>query len=97
VSADIQQQDQQSDQAEKEVTAEAATDGAAPAAGAEAAPGGPSAPAAPPASIELGQTTDQVKGSLGEPKRVANLGTKVIYYYDGMKVTFKDGKVSDVQ
>jgi hypothetical protein len=97
LSADIQQQDQQSDQAEKEVTAEAAQDGAAPAAGAEAAPGGPSAPAAPTASIELGQTTDQVKGSLGEPKRVANLGTKVIYYYDGMKVTFKDGKVSDVQ
>ncbi|HUD12645.1 MAG TPA: hypothetical protein VMQ56_03230 [Terracidiphilus sp.] len=98
VSADIQQQDQQSDQAEKEVTAEAAQDGAAPAAGAEAASGGPSAaPPAAPASIELGQTTDQVKGSLGEPKRVANLGTKVIYYYDGMKVTFKDGKVSDVQ
>src|SRR5580658_6453848 len=97
LSADIQQQDQQSDQAEKEVTAEAAQDGTAPAASAEAASGGPSAAApAAPASIELGQTTDQVKTSMGEPKRIANLGTKVIYYYDGMKVTFKDGKVSDV-
>jgi hypothetical protein len=38
-----------------------------------------------------------VKASLGTPTRVANLGPKVIYYYNGMKVTFKDGKVSDVQ
>jgi hypothetical protein len=101
IAAQIQQQDQQSDQAEKEVTAEATQDGAVPAATADAAAGAPltapAAPAGPPASIELGQTTDQVKGSLGEPKRVANLGAKVIYYYDGMKVTFKDGKVSDVQ
>jgi hypothetical protein len=28
---------------------------------------------------------------------MANLGSKTIYYYNGMKVTFKDGKVSDVQ
>jgi hypothetical protein len=99
VGAQIQQQDQQSVQAEKDVTAEAAQDSGAPA-GAAAAPGAPPAPPAAPAataSVELGQTTDQVKSSLGAPTRVANLGTKVIYYYDGMKVTFKDGKVSDVQ
>jgi hypothetical protein len=29
--------------------------------------------------------------------RVAKLGVKVIYYYKDMKVTFKDGKVTDVQ
>jgi len=29
--------------------------------------------------------------------KTANLGAKVIYYYDGMKVVFKDGKVSDVE
>jgi len=29
--------------------------------------------------------------------RIANLRPKVTYYYSGMKVTFKDGKVSDVQ
>jgi len=46
----------------------------------------------------LGQTIDQVQAALGAPARVANLGTKVIYYYSGgMKVVFKDGKVSDVQ
>ena len=56
----------------------------------------PPAPAAP-ASVELGQTPDQVQGALGAPKRVANLGPKVIYYYNGMKVTFTNGKVSDVQ
>jgi hypothetical protein len=28
---------------------------------------------------------------------MANLGLKQIYYYDGMKVVFKDGKVSDVE
>jgi hypothetical protein len=45
----------------------------------------------------MGQSTDQVKAELGAPTRVADLGTKTIYYYNGMKVTFKDGKVSDVQ
>jgi len=34
---------------------------------------------------------------MGAPKRIANLGSKAVYYYDGMKVTFKDGRVSDAQ
>jgi hypothetical protein len=34
---------------------------------------------------------------MGTPARVANLGSKVVYYYNGMKVTFNNGKVSDVQ
>jgi len=89
LAADIQGADQQSAQAEKDVTAEAA----APDGGGAAS----AAPAAAPASVELGQTTDQVQAALGAPTRVANLGPKVIYYYSGMKVTFKDGKVSDVQ
>ena len=88
--ADLQQQGQQADQAEKDVTAEVAQNGGAPA---DAAPPASAAPA----SVELGQTPDQVQGSLGAPKRVANMGAKVIYYYDGMKVTFVNGKVSDVQ
>ena len=90
LAADIQAQDQQADQAEKEVTSEAAQDSGAPAGAAAAAP-------AAPASVELGQTTDQVQSAFGQPTRIANLGPKVIYYYNGMKVTFKDGKVSDVQ
>jgi hypothetical protein len=90
LAADIQAQDQQADQSEKEVNAEASQDSGAPAGAAAAAP-------AAPASVELGQTTDQVQSALGQPTRIANLGPKVIYYYNGMKVTFKDGKVSDVQ
>jgi hypothetical protein len=52
---------------------------------------------AAPASVELGQSFDQVKAAMGAPTSVANLGAKVIYNYNGMKVIFKDGKVADVQ
>jgi hypothetical protein len=57
-----------------------------------------SAPApAPPASIQLGQTIDQVVAALGQPEKTVNLGAKQIYVYKDLKVTFLDGKVSDVQ
>jgi hypothetical protein len=87
VAAQIQQVDQQSGQAEKDVTAEAPQDNGTPAAAAPAAP----------ATVELGQTPDQVQAALGAPARVANLGPKVIYYYNGMKVIFMNGKVVNVQ
>jgi outer membrane protein assembly factor BamE (lipoprotein component of BamABCDE complex) len=54
------------------------------------------APSAP-ATVEVGESLDQVQAIMGAPARVANLGSKVIYYYSDKKVTFKDGKVSDVQ
>ena len=85
--ADLQQQTQQADQAEQDVTAEATQDSGGAASDAPATP----------ASVELGQTPDQVQSAMGAPTRVANLGSKVIYYYNGMKVVFQDGKVSDVQ
>jgi hypothetical protein len=53
--------------------------------------------APPPAEISVGQTVDQVEAALGQPKSKVNLGPKKIYVYDNMKITFKDGKVSDVQ
>ena len=87
VGAEIQQQDQQGEQAERDVTAEAPQDNS----------GAANTASAGPATVELGQTTEQVQGALGLPSKVANLGSRVIYYYDGMKVTFQDGKVSDVQ
>jgi hypothetical protein len=61
--------------------------------------GGQQAPAqaAPPASIELGQTTDQVVAALGDPQKIVKLGTKQIYVYKDLKITFTNGKVSDVQ
>jgi hypothetical protein len=79
LSAELQQQDKQSEQAENDVTAEPVTAQQAP------------------ASVEIGQTIDQVQTTFGIPSRVANLGPKVIYYYDGMKVIFIDGRVSDVE
>jgi hypothetical protein len=52
--------------------------------------------AAPP-TIELGQTIDQVTAGFGQPLRVAKLGVKTIFYYKDMKVTFTNGKVSNVE
>jgi hypothetical protein len=54
-------------------------------------------PAAQPATIEPGQTIDQVVGALGQPEKIVNLGKKQIYVYKDLKITFIDGKVSDVQ
>jgi hypothetical protein len=53
--------------------------------------------AGPPVNIRLGESVDEVKGALGEPTKTVDLGTKRIYIYKDMKITFKDGKVSDVQ
>ena len=79
----------------------------APAAPAEAPPA-PMAPIAappppadtpPPApkTIALNQTKEQVVASFGQPTKVVKLGTKEIYYYPDMKVTFVNNKVTDVQ
>ncbi len=55
------------------------------------------APPPEPAQIEKGQTPDQVKAAIGVPDKIVNLGTKQIYVYKDIKVTFVNGKVSDVQ
>jgi len=59
------------------------------------------APAPPPdqpaPTIEVGQTVDQVVAALGQPQRIAKAGTKQIYFYKDLKVTFNNGKVSDVE
>jgi hypothetical protein len=54
-------------------------------------------PTAPPSTIEIGQTVEQVKAALGQPTNIVKLGAKQIYLYKDLKVTFTDGKVSDVQ
>ena len=81
--------------------------GQAPAAAAPAAPSAattaaippPPPPAdAPPPTIAIGQTKDQVVAGFGQPVRTAKLaGTKEIYFYKDMKVTFTNGKVSNVE
>jgi hypothetical protein len=52
---------------------------------------------ADPQTVEVGMTPDQVTAALGKPDKIVKLTTKQIYYYKDMKVTFLNGKVSDVQ
>jgi hypothetical protein len=54
-------------------------------------------PPAEPQQIEKGQTPDQVIAAIGQPDKKINLGAKQIYVYKDIKVTFLNGKVSDVQ
>lgn len=56
----------------------------------------PPADAAPP-TIAIGQTEGQVTAAFGQPAREAKLGAKKIFYYRDMKVTFTNGKVSNVE
>jgi hypothetical protein len=58
----------------------------------------PDAPEAPPKELKMGQTKDEVIANFGQPEKVVKLGTKEIYYYKDLgKVTFVNGKVTDVQ
>jgi hypothetical protein len=91
--AEIKDQDQQAGQAEAEVTGAAAPDAGSPIGATASA----ATPAAAPVSIAVGQTVDQVTAALGMPKSKIDLGAKQIYVYQDMKITFKGGKVSDVQ
>ena len=52
---------------------------------------------AQPQQIEMGQTQDQVRNSLGQPDKMVNLGPKQIWVYKDLKVTFLNGRVVDVQ
>ncbi|MGA8143939.1 MAG: hypothetical protein WB987_08640 [Candidatus Acidiferrales bacterium] len=54
-------------------------------------------PPAPPATVEIGQTPDEVTAILGQPEKIINLGPKQIYVYKDLKVTFVKGKVTDAQ
>jgi hypothetical protein len=50
-----------------------------------------------PPTITIGQTKDQVIAALGQPDRAAKVGKKEICFYKDMKITFVDGKVSNIQ
>jgi hypothetical protein len=69
-----------------------------PAALAPIEPPPPPPDAAPPPTLSLGLTIDQVVAILGQPKLIADSGkNKKIYTYPSLKITFADGKVSDIQ
>ena len=69
----------------------------APAAMVEPLPPPPAAPPAEPPTISLGDSKEQVVAAIGQPDRVAKVGNKEICFYKDMKITFVDGKVSDIQ
>jgi hypothetical protein len=78
---ELQQQAQQADQVEQQNVAALQQSGGAPA----------------PATIALGQTIGQVEQAMGQPKNKAIVGSKVIYNYDNLKITFRDGVVTNVE
>jgi hypothetical protein len=60
------------------------------------------APPPPPAdtqtpTISVGQTKNQLTTAFGQPIRTVKIGVKEIYFYKDMKVTFLNGKVSNVE
>jgi hypothetical protein len=50
-----------------------------------------------PVTISLGQSIADVVSMNGRPDKVIDLGAKKIYMYKDLKITFTDGRVSDVQ
>jgi hypothetical protein len=58
----------------------------------------PAAAAPPPPPIQIGQTIEQVQANTNNGLVLAaDLGDKKIYQYNGLKITFVKGKVTDVQ
>jgi hypothetical protein len=49
-----------------------------------------------PVQISIGQSVAEVTAALGQPSKIAEVGTGKIYFFKDMKVTFTDGKVSDI-
>jgi hypothetical protein len=50
-----------------------------------------------PIKLSVGQTIEEVTAIQGEPQKIVELGLKKIYIYKDIKITFMDGKVTDVQ
>ena len=59
--------------------------------------GAPSQSAAAGATISLGMSMQEVQGILGSPRRSATIGAKRIEVYQDFKVTYLNGRVTDVQ
>jgi hypothetical protein len=103
--AELDQTAQEGAQTEKQVVAEASSSETAgvatpsPIGGVESPASAP-APAPinrGPAVIALGQTPEQVIAIKGQPTSKAAFPGKTLYIYPDMKITFKNGKLTDVQ
>jgi hypothetical protein len=53
--------------------------------------------ATPSARIQPGMRPEQVERALGRPLRVVKFESKTVWTYDGFRVVFVDGSVTDVQ
>lgn len=107
--AELDQTAQEGAQTEKQVVAEAtAPDGTETTArAASSSPIGGTAPLAQtarapaasrgPTVIALGQTPEQVIAMKGQPTNKVAFPTKTVFVYPDMKITFKNGKLTDVQ
>jgi len=81
VASQLKQESQEADSAEKEAAGDT----------------GVATASVNPPTVALGQSPDEVIGAIGKPKTIMDLGSKKIYVYPDMKVTFKAGKVTDIQ
>lgn len=92
---ELSQQSKEGEQAEKDVLQEAAS--GPNDSGGSSAPPPPPAPAKPK-KLEMGMTIEEVKAMMGaEPKSSYEVGAKTIYVYDAVKLTFVNGKLTDVK
>ena len=48
-------------------------------------------------AVSPGMSIDQVRGIVGQMRLVAQIGNKQIFQANGLKITFVDGRVTDVE
>ena len=84
VADELKQQAQEANRQEQDVLGQAGQNGPPPSSGR-------------PFTLQLGQSMEEVVANMGPAVRVADMGQKKIYFYKDMKVTFVNGRVSDVQ
>jgi len=54
-------------------------------------------PPPPPVTLAVGQTREQAIAAMGQPEKIANVGTKQILYFKNLKVTLVGGKVTVIE
>jgi len=80
-----------------QVAQDASQSGQAVLSQAPATPATPPPPAPPTRSLTLGMGVDEVHSILGTPRQSASMGAKLIEVYPNFKVTYVNGRVTDIQ
>jgi hypothetical protein len=62
----------------------------------QAIPAAPADSSEKSSDVTKGQTIEQVIAILGQPSLIADLQTKIVYFYPNLRVFFVDGKVAEV-